>query len=100
MPGLDMSIAHELGKEEANQRIKKILIQLKEERGDMIEDLREEWGDQSCRFSFTVMGYAVSGLLESADREIRISAHLPFVAAMFRGKIEAAIREKAEELLS
>jgi len=100
MPKMDMAVQHGLEKEEALERIKGLLVQLKREKGDMIEDLREEWAGDHCRFSFTVMGSPVSGIFENGDKEVRISADLPFTAALFKGKIEAVIREKARELLS
>lgn len=99
MPSLDMTIPHDLEKDEALMRIKRMLVQLKQEKGDMIEDLREDWDENSCKFSFVVMGSSISGTFENGDNEVRISADLPFAASLFKGKIESVIREKAEELL-
>jgi hypothetical protein len=45
------------------------------------------------------MGFSASGEIEVDEREVRLTLSYPFVAAPFRGRIEAMIRETAESIL-
>ncbi|MEN8153911.1 MAG: polyhydroxyalkanoic acid system family protein [Acidobacteriota bacterium] len=100
MPELDISIPHQLRQDEAAERIKGLLGQMKKDYGESIQDLNEEWSGNSCRFGFSVMGSEISGTLDILNDEVRIKGGLPFTAGLFKGKIEKTIREKAAELLS
>ncbi len=99
MPKLDVSVSHRLSREEAAGRIKRLLGQMKEQYGENVKDLEEDWSRDSCRFSFSVMGSRITGYLDILNTEVRISGDLPFAASLFKGKIEETIKEKAEELL-
>ncbi len=100
MSKLDIRIPHQLSREEAGGRIKGLLSQMKREYGENVKDLREDWSENSCRFSFSVMGSAITGTLDILNDEVRITGDLPFAASLFKGKIEDTIREKAQDLLS
>ena len=99
MSKLNIIVPHKLSREEATKRIKGLLGQMKREYGDSVKDLREDWSENSCRFSFSVMGSSISGTLDILSDEVRINGDLPFAASFFKSKIEETIREKAAELL-
>lgn len=99
MPKLNISVPHKLSREEAAERIKGLLSQMKSEYGDNIKDLNEDWRGDSCRFSFSVMGSSITGTLDILSDEVHINGDLPFAASFFKGKIEETIREKASDLL-
>jgi len=100
MPKLDIVVSHKLSREEATARIEGLLGRLKEEYRDTIKNLNENWENNSCLFSFSVMGSAVSGTLDILSDEVYMTGDLPFAASLFKGKIETMIREKATELLA
>ena len=100
MPKLDICVSHQLTRDEAAGRIKGLLGQMKEEYGENVKDLKEDWSRDSCRFSFSVMGSSISGTLDILSDKVQINGNLPFAASLFKGKIEETIREKASELLA
>jgi len=100
MPKLDIVVSHKLTRDEAVARIKGLLGRIKEDYRDSIKDLNENWDDHSCLFRFSVMGSSVSGTLDILSDEVHMTGDLPFAASLFKGKIEATIREKAIQLLA
>lgn len=100
MPKLNISVQHRLAQEEALNRIKGLLGQVKNQFADKITDLRENWNGNTGTFSFSAMGFSVSGTLTVKPSEVELNGNLPFAASFFRGKIESTIRERASTLLA
>lgn len=100
MPKSSITIDHSLGQEEALKRIKGILTSARENYGNQISDLREDWDDNGGTFSFKAMGFKVSGDLAVSDSKVMINADYPWAAKPFQGTIEQTIRERAERLLA
>jgi len=100
MPKLNMVVPHRLSQDEALRRIKGLLGEVKTQFTDKISDLREEWRGNTGEFSFSAMGFSVSGTLAVNPSEVKLSANLPFAAMFFKGRIESTIRERAEALLA
>jgi hypothetical protein len=100
MPKLEMTVPHQLSQQEALQRIRNLIPQLRQEYGKDITDLREQWQDNIGTFSFKVKGFSVSGKLTVEPSQINLSGTVPLAATFHKGKIETAIRERAKRLLS
>lgn len=100
MPSLEMSIPHKLTREEARRRIQELLPKMKKDYGDQIKNVHEEWNGDTGSFSFSVMGFAVSGTLTVNDSSVDLDGNLPFAATFFKGKIKSVIEEKAQEVLA
>ena len=100
MAKLNMVVSHRLTQDEAVTRVKTLLGEVKNQFADKISDLREEWNGNTGKFSFSAMGFSVSGTLIVKSAEVELSGNLPFVALFFKGKIESTIRERAETLLA
>ena len=100
MAALNINIPHSLPKEEALSRIKGLLQQVKEEQANVVSNVKETWQDDKGEFSFTAMGFDLSGLIDVKDDGIDINAELPFAVSLFKGKIKEIITEKATQLLS
>ncbi len=100
MPQSTVTVGHELGKDEALTRIKGILVQAKQQYGDRISDLEENWTDDGGTFSFRAMGFKISGALAVSDTDVAITEDYPWAAKPFQGTIEATLRERAERLLA
>ncbi len=98
MPKSTVTVHHSLGKEEALNRIKNILVTAKEQHGDRISDLQEHWTQDGGTFSFRAMGFKISGSLKVTDHEVAITGEYPFAAVPFKGTIESTLRERAERL--
>ena len=97
---MDITIPHHLPKEEALNRIKKLLTETRNEHGDKISNLREDWNGDTGKFSFTAMGFDVAGNLEVTPQTVELKGKLPIALTLFKGKIAHAITEKATALLS
>jgi hypothetical protein len=100
MAKLSMTIPHNLPIEEALQRIKRLLGEVKNQFADKVSNVKEDWRGTMGTFSFSAMGFSVSGSLIVKPNEINIFGTLPFAAVFFKGKIESTIRERARTLLA
>lgn len=100
MAKLNMAVSHRLAQDEAVTRVKTLLGEVKKQFADKITDLHEEWDGNTGKFSFSAMGFSVSGTLTVKSSEVELSGNLPFAASFFKGKIESTIRERAETLLA
>ncbi|MGZ5285379.1 MAG: polyhydroxyalkanoic acid system family protein [Kaistella sp.] len=99
MPAIEMSIPHNLTQEEAQRRIQELLPKMKSDFAGQVKDLREEWNGNTGKFSFTAMGFSVSGTLTVNDSSVDLDGDLPFAATLFKGKIKSVIEEKAQQIL-
>ena len=100
MPKSTVVVPHQLGSDEALERIKGILGKAKEQYGDRITDLQENWTSTGGTFSFKAMGFKISGTLAVTDSDVEIVGEYPFAAIPFKGTIETMLRERAERLLA
>lgn len=93
MPKISVTVPHQLGQQEAAERLKGFLATLKEQQKDRVSDLKEEWTDNGLKFSFKSFGFQFqgTGVLEPSD--VKLDLDIPFAAMMFKGKIESDIRE-------
>ncbi len=102
MAVLEIIEPHNLGKEEALKRIKELLPKLKQQYGDRITNLREQWEGHLGEFSFIAMGYEASGSLAVSNSVVLLvgEVDLGVLGSMFLGTIESAIRQQARALLA
>jgi hypothetical protein len=100
MPKVAFSVPHELGQQEAHDRINGFLPKVQEYYKDQIKDLDQSWVDNVLNFGFKTMGMGVKGTVTVEESEVKFSQDLPFAAMMFKGKIEKQTREQLEKLLS
>jgi len=100
MPKSTVTVGHELGKDEALTRIKGLLDHVKQQYGDRITNLEENWMDDGGSFSFQAMGFKMAGTLAVSDTDVAITGDYPWAAKPFQGTIEATLRERAERLLA
>jgi len=96
---MDINIEYFISKQEALQRIKKLIPELKEDFKDQITEIYENWAGDKADFGFKILGFNIKGLFFISEKKLNISANLPFAALPFKGLIESKIREKANELL-
>lgn len=99
MSSLNISIPHNLSKEEALTRIKGLLQQVKEEQANIVSNVKEDWSEDKGQFGFTAMGFDLAGDINVSEDNVEINAELPFAVALFKGRIKEIITEKATALL-
>ncbi|MGH7249700.1 MAG: polyhydroxyalkanoic acid system family protein [Minisyncoccia bacterium] len=95
-----MVVKHGLSQDEALRRIKTLLGEVENQFSDKISDLREGWTGNVGMFSFSAMGFNVSGTLTVKPSTVELNGVLPFAAVFFKGKIEETVKERAEMLLA
>ena len=100
MAKLNIVVPHHLTQDEAVGRIKKLLGEVKSQFADKISELHEEWNGSIGKFSFSAMGFSISGTLAVKPSSVELSGDLPFMASFFKSDIESTIRERAETLLA
>lgn len=100
MANFNMTIRHSQPAEEAVRRIKNVLAELKKQFADKISGLEENWNGNVCEINLSAMGFSGTATLTVRQTEIEIAGDIPFPASMFKGKIEAMLREKLGQILS
>jgi hypothetical protein len=100
MAALNMSVPHKLSREEALSRIKGLFTKLKSEHKDMISEVKESWQDNVCQFQFDAKGFNISGTITVTDNSVDISADVPFMVSLFKGKIQEVVSKEAGKLLA
>ena len=99
MPNIKITIEHQLEKNDAKEKIKNLLTNLKEEFKDKISNVTETWNDYNSNFSFKVMGMPIKGDLFVENALVKLDSKIPFAAVPFKKTIESTIRKEAEKLL-
>jgi hypothetical protein len=100
MANLDVVIPHNLTQDEATERIKKLLAEIKRKHGDRISDLKENWEGNVGDFSFTSQGFSVSGNLEVSSSDVKLTGKIPLALSLFKGLISKTIYDEGSKILS
>ena len=100
MPEFRTEIAHELGKEQATEKLKSFLDRVSERYKDQVSELTGDWTDNVLKFALTTFGFKIDGVLTVDEDVARLEGKLPFAAAMFKGKIESSIASELKKALS
>ena len=100
MPTLNVTVTHSLEQAEATERLKKKHIEIKEQNTYTVSDIKETWiTPHSLEFSFKILGFSLTGTVESLETSVRIIVSLPAAALLMKGTIESQVRRELEQLL-
>ena len=101
MPNLNITVPHQLTQVEATERLKKKQAEIKEQHTYTVSDLKETWTTpDSLDFAFRILGFSLTGTVESLESSVRIAVALPIAAAVMQGTIESQVRRELEQVLS
>jgi hypothetical protein len=100
MPSFNTEVAHQLGKEQATERLKGLMGEVRNKYKDQVSDLQEEWQGDTLNYSFKTYGFTIKGDLKVNEDAIVMNGSLPIAALAFRGKIEQSIRSELEKRLA
>ena len=101
MPTLNITVPHQLTQAEATERLKKKQAEIKEQHTYTVSDLKETWtSPDSLDFAFKILGFSLTGSVESQESSVRISLALPIAATIMKGTIESQVRRELEQVLS
>jgi hypothetical protein len=96
----NVTLPHQLGKDEAKRRLSGLLPGLRSEFAGMISDLQEHWEGDALHFAFKARGFAVTGAAEVRPAAVSVDYNLPLLARPFKGQFESGIRERLGKLLA
>ncbi len=100
MPRLTMETQHALGRDEALRRLKDKFSFVRDNYGNQVKDLHEEWNGDTLSFGFKATGMKVSGTVAVEDACVKLDAKLPMAAMLIKGMIQKRIREELGDLLA
>jgi len=100
MPGLIVSVDHQVPQDEALRRIQAAVDQAKLQHSDKINDMRQSWNGYLGAFEISGMGQKASGTVAVNPSDVRVQITLPFAASLFKSKIESGIRRDLTRILA
>ncbi|HEY4516714.1 MAG TPA: polyhydroxyalkanoic acid system family protein [Candidatus Paceibacterota bacterium] len=96
---MHLNIPHKFSREEALERVKKVLVDARPQLTGKATIEEERWESDILHFAFTTEGQHISGQLKVKDKEFELDAKLPLMLRMFEGKIEKMIAAQATQIL-
>jgi hypothetical protein len=99
MPKITVTVPHQLGQQDAAARLQSFVARLKEKHQDQVSNLQEEWTDNALKFGFKTFGFQFQGTGNVSDTDAKLDVDIPFAAMMFKGKIEAEMRDTLTRVL-
>ncbi len=96
---LHVAIDHDLSQEEAKSRLIGLITDLKKLHGDMIRDVQELWDGFTGRFLLKGVGFSVSLTLQVTPSKVSLEGKVPLHILPYKRIIEAAVKQRAQELL-
>jgi hypothetical protein len=99
MPGFKTQVPHALPRDEAAEKLRAFVENVRREHGEKVQNLRGQWQETTLEFAFTAYGMAIEGSMFVEEAHVRVEGTLPFAAALFRGQIEQTIRGELVKIL-
>ncbi len=96
---MQVQVPHKFTKTQAIERVKQAVEQGRKQAGEQVTIHSEGWEGDTFHFDVTAQGQRVSGTVEVTEDHYDIYAKLPLMLRMFEGRIEAAIKEQASQML-
>ena len=100
MPKFSVTVPHNLPHEEVVSRLEQFEHILRQKFKDSVSDLEQKWEGDDVVFRFKSFGMAIAGKIRILDKQLAVEGDLPFTAMMFKGKIESAVREQLDRLMT
>lgn len=96
---MQVQIPHKFTRVQAVQQIKRALDEGRAKTAGQATIHEEKWDDNVLTFDVTVQSQRIAGTVTVNDTNFDIYAKLPIMLRMFEGRIEAAIKEQAAQML-
>ncbi|MEG6510235.1 polyhydroxyalkanoic acid system family protein [Methyloligella sp. 2.7D] len=94
-----VEIPHNLGREEARQRLQNGFAQVRNSYGESFSVLRDDWSGDHLDFEANLLGQSANGTVDVADDHVRLQVALPWVLALFAEKAKDLIRQEGQLML-
>jgi predicted transcriptional regulator len=86
-----INVSHNLAKNEAKERIKKVIEDLKKDYGNIVKNPQEKWNQDSTTINFHAYNLSFEGIIEFKESQVKIDFKVPFFAKVFEGRIRSEI---------
>lgn len=101
MPSFQVTVPHTEEQSQVAERLKSFSDRVRGDHSGQVSNVIEKWDDQgNLDFSFSAMGFKVSGRMENRTSAVYVNGTIPFAALPFRGMIEKQLTEKIREALA
>jgi len=97
---LNISVPHNLQQDEVLRRLQSFIANARTQYADRIQGFQEAWNGNTVVLRVSGMGQQVEGTITLNPSDVTVQSRLPFMATMFRGRIENGIREQLGRLLA
>jgi hypothetical protein len=85
----------------SHRAVEKKRTEIKDQHTYTVSDLKETWTTpDSLDFAFKILGFSLTGTVESLESSVRIVVALPAAALLMKGTIENQVRRELEQVLS
>lgn len=95
---MNIRIPHGTTKNEAIERVKKMIEESRDTIAENATEVKEEWRDNVLSFGFVAQGQRIEGILAVHESEYELNAKLPLALRLFEGTIERMIESEAKKL--
>lgn len=95
---ITVTIPHELGRAEAHRRIEAGFGELVRCLGGL-GAVSKNWDGDRLAFSFAIMGQLITGVIEVAERNVRLEVLLPNVLALIASTLKGRLEKQGQLLL-
>lgn len=100
MPSVSVQVAHQLGQAGARAALENFMTANQDEVNQKITDLQQTWNGNILDYAFKTMGMKISGTLDVQPDSVKVVTQLPLAAMLFKGMVEAQMRENLTKLLN
>jgi hypothetical protein len=99
MPEFKAEVPHQLGRDEAVDRLKSFVEQVRDRFQDQLDDADGAWMDNVLDFTLNAAGLQITGKLTVEETRAHVAGQLPLMAIPFRGMIERQIASQLQSAL-
>lgn len=96
---MKIEVPHQLSKDEAREKIKSLLGDLKEKYSGQVKNVEENWTDYRNDFKLGIGPLSTNGNIVVEDSNIQIDLEIPLFASMYKNQIKSLIEEQAKKAL-
>lgn len=94
-----VNIPHDLGREQARQRLQTGFGRIREQIAGHALQFEERWEGERLHFNAGALGQKVSGRVDVFDKSVRIEVDLPWILATIAEKLQGRIQREGTLLL-
>ena len=96
---ITVNIPHKLGQEQARERLKTGLSDLRTKYAANVSNFEETWAGDQMSFKLTAMGQSLTGRMDVLADSVKLAIDLPWLLAAFAEKLRPNIEREGRKML-